>query len=576
MSNISIVVVIILLLQFIEQTKSTSTKSSPYLCQDISNCCNQESHVLLSTLITELPDGAFKQCRQLQSIVIPDTVIKLGIETFKDCSSLQSVILPKFIIEIPNDFCWGCNLLSINIPPKVTNIGYRALNYNANLKHVIVPGNVKTLGWQVFYNCYSLKSLVFQEGVEEIQDDLFAYANNLLDIVLPDSLTKIGRQQFSGGPSVCVYHKSSIPRTGQSANSLPIDCTYKQCSSAVGCCNSQSFVLLSPNIILNDGDFSQCHNMEVAVIPNGVSSLPSNVFRSCEKLEYVALPSTLTLIGEAVFGMSKLKEMNVPEGVLTIGTQFCIYCDALNSVYVPNTLSTFFSLANGAFYGCSSLRALNIPNVPALSGTCSECTSLVYLQLGDGVMEIGNDPFTSAPVTCVNYDNTIYRHGALNYGFHLPTTTICPLKPEECKAEEFVNCCKNKEDVYIASGITSIPSWSFQNCHSMKRVTLPSSLQTIESNAFSYSSIEVITIPDTVLSMGSSAFSNCASLKYVTLSKSLYGLGAYTFSNTAIESIELYDSLTTLGTGCFKDSKLKTIEIPNGVSIQDSVFEVNT
>ena len=122
---------LLILLSILLIIKKSLSQSLPYLCGDISNCCNQQAHVLLSTLFTELPDRAFAQCRSLQSIVLPDKIVRLGIiiviiiviivniiiiliivniiiiliitgtETFADCSSLQSVIMPKFITEIP-------------------------------------------------------------------------------------------------------------------------------------------------------------------------------------------------------------------------------------------------------------------------------------------------------------------------------------------------------------------------------------------------------------------------------------------------------------------------------------------
>jgi hypothetical protein len=75
-----------------------------------------------------------------------------------------------------------------------------------------------------------------------------------------------------------------------------------------------------------------------------------------------------------------------------------------------------------------------------------------------------------APYTCVNYNNKITRQGPTwsNAGFNLPNAITCPQKQEECKTEDFVNCCKNKEEVFIANGMTTIAPWSFQNCQMMK------------------------------------------------------------------------------------------------------------
>ena len=94
--------------------------------------------------------------------------------------------------------------------------------------------------------------------------------------------------------------------------------------------------------------------------------------------------------------------------------------------------------------------------------------------------------------------------------------------------------------------MTTIAPWSFQNCQMMKTVHLPSSLQTISNNAFSYSSIENVVIPESVYSIDQ-AFANCVKLKNVTiLSKSMGSLGPYTFTNTAIEGIIITINIITI------------------------------
>jgi hypothetical protein len=115
--------------------------------------------------------------------------------------------------------------------------------------------------------------------------------------------------------------------------------------------------------------------------------------------------------------------------------------------------------------------------------------------------------------------------------------------------------------------------WSFENCHSMKTVTLPSSVTILEANSFARSSLESIYIPDTVTQIDQ-AFANCKSLKHVRLPQGITHIGPYTFSNTAIENMTIPNTVTFLGTGSFQSSKvLKSVEIPVGVNFYDSVFD---
>ena len=61
----------------------------------------------------------------------------------------------------------------------------------------------------------------------------------------------------------------------------------------------------------------------------------------------------------------------------------------------------------------------------------------------------------------------------------------------------------------------------FANCINLKKVDIPanSNLQTIESNAFSYSNIESIVIPSKVSKISDSLFASCSNLQIIEISE---------------------------------------------------------
>ena len=77
---------------------------------------------------------------------------------------------------------------------------------------------------------------------------------------------------------------------------------------------------------------------------------------------------------------------------------------------------------------------------------------------------------------------------------------------------------------------------AFQQCSSLKSITIPDSVESIGTNAFfNCSSLESITIPDSVESIGNSAFQQCSSLKSITIPKSVKNIGDYAFSNLSFD-----------------------------------------
>ena len=182
--------------------------------------------------------------------------------------------------------------------------------------------------------------------------------------------------------------------------------------------------------------------------------------------------------------------------------------------------------------------------------------------------------------------------------------------------KEAVVICKDPEpranegnysgDIVIPSvlndgiAVTGIESEAF--CYSgVTSISLPNSLVSIGDDAFRYSCLETIVIPNSVKSIGKGAFSKCNMLTSVTISESVTSIGADAFygahrlsSIVVKEGNKVYDSrnncnaiietssnilmsgckntkipnsVTTIGEMAFYDCDgLISVEIPNGVT----------
>ena len=132
------------------------------------------------------------------------------------------------------------------------------------------------------------------------------------------------------------------------------------------------------------------------------------------------------------------------------------------------------SIGYAAFYGCSSLTSITIPDsVTSIGvGAFYECSSLTSVTIGNSVTSIGEETFRS---------------------------------------------CSSLISITIPNSVISIGNQAFLSCKSLTSITIPNSVTSIGDEAFHYcKSLTSVTIPNSVTSIGYAAFYNCSSLTSVT------------------------------------------------------------
>ena len=220
---------------------------------------------------------------------------------------------------------------------------------------------------------------------------------------------------------------------------------------------------------------------------SGIDTIMDNAFRACKSLVYVTMPKTITAVGSHAFNRCfTLKSFTLPENVTVI---------------------------NGStFYYCYSLRYVSIPiNVVSVGGSAFyECVSLEQITLSKNIVSIS----TSIFINCRSLKRIVY--------------------PPNADAISGCNTCNSLEMAIMPIGISSIPSFVFSECETLKHANLGelSALTSIKNSAFSNCYIlEDVTIPSGVTSIGNNAFEKCyAVTKYTLKPLTPPTLGASAFS----------------------------------------------
>jgi hypothetical protein len=92
------------------------------------------------------------------------------------------------------------------------------------------------------------------------------------------------------------------------------------------------------------GAFSRTLTAELD-IPEGVTSIGTSAFSYCEKLTSITLPNTIAVIPADAFRYSGLTSITIPENVTSIGDEAFFSCIDLASADIPNTVTSIGDLA---------------------------------------------------------------------------------------------------------------------------------------------------------------------------------------------------------------------------------------
>ena len=111
-----------------------------------------------------IADGAFYDCKYLESVVLPEGLLGIGNSAFMNCVVLKNVTLPETLTYIGSQAFHTCKALTeIAIPDAVAFVGERAFYKCTALSVVTIGAGVSAMDGYLFGDCSALTSFTFKD-----------------------------------------------------------------------------------------------------------------------------------------------------------------------------------------------------------------------------------------------------------------------------------------------------------------------------------------------------------------------------------------------------------------------------
>ena len=282
--------------------------------------------------------------------------------------------------------------------------------------------------------------------------------------------------------------------------------------------------------------FSKCYSLENVTLGNGIRIIDSSPFAYCDKIvyneyenglylgneenPYLALvktvsqhidrinihPDTVVICGGAMENCYLLRELVIPEGVVSLGSFAFEYASALEKIYIPKSVEY---IGSQAFRSCDSIKEITVADESAhfksVDGSLFSRDGATLIKYAAGQ----ENAVYSVPEGTVNIKSNAFENAK-----YLTELTLAD-SVETLGHSAFISC-ENLKTVDFGNGLKEIGGCAFGSCTSLTEIIIPDSVKTVAYHAFSScNKLERAVIGSGATNVEFGAFSSCTSLKEV-------------------------------------------------------------
>ena len=369
-------------------------------------------------------------------VTIPDQVKTIHENAFFNNKKITNVIFPDSLISIKDFAFYGCDHLSIVVVPNnVDTIGYYAFNGTGTLCY---GGNAKG-SWG---EKRRIRGSFIEEGLvyaDEAKTQLVAYLGKDADVIIPESVTSIDANTFSGIETV-YYGGTATGSPWGAKQHIRVyadgDFIYGGKTKLIAYLGSDSVVVIPEQVkAIGDSVFYGNTKLISVTLPNSITSIGNNAFSGCTGISSLTIPVSVTSIGNNAFSGIDTIYYQTENGTILIIKDFHV-------IHNLQEFLTYRDINNKGYHPNGRLDA-DIDLSPVCGIINGEIVNWETLDLGNAMFDGGNHTISNLYINKPGYKVSLFK------SWHVENLTV---KNAYVKGTD-------------AAGITFSEGAILRNCH---------------------------------------------------------------------------------------------------------------
>ena len=285
---------------YITPTTGIAWRKVPSEFYKEASLCDGDGNVITELTIPEgvttVCDNVFYGCQSLVSVKIPESVESIGWAAFSNCHNLEAVTFPEKMEAIGEFLFYGCeNLKEIKLPSDLKEIPEQVFYGCSSLLSVELPDNLESIGPAAFQGC-SLTSIKIPPSLKSF--GMIAFSGNLQKVIISDLAAWCSISSFEGSP---LYGAHLFIGDEEVVDLTIPDGITKLPRYAFYGCKGLSYVDLNQVEIIGENAFSESDLRQVES-SNCLREIGLGAFQGCNNLSTVKFSSSAITFYEAAFG----------------------------------------------------------------------------------------------------------------------------------------------------------------------------------------------------------------------------------------------------------------------------------